>query len=279
MYVDMINDVLNYGEVSSPRGNATVEVFTWSGVLTNPRARIVANPARELRLGYAAASVAWNLAQRDDQDILWWNPMGKFVLDNSDGRFYGANYGQRIWPYLMEAIELLKLDADTRRAWVPVWQPRDLVQLHGALPEPYGFYSREGNDVPCTLGFQLRIERESLNMQVVMRSQSLGVFAYDVFFFTVLQELLANTLQLELGETWWVCNSLHFYEKERIRRLEELLYKPPHDSGVMQPLHYDLDTAAIQYESSMKTIMEGWEVLSPDPLEQLMLDGVPREKV
>src|SRR6476469_3394817 len=115
MLAGIIADVYNCGIKGEARGRKFLEYPCWSGTLVNPRARVVQNEVRQLRPGYNAASVAWNLAQRDDVDsICWWNEKGRAISD--DGKtFHGANYGQRMIDELREAIELIRLDPGTRR--------------------------------------------------------------------------------------------------------------------------------------------------------------------
>ena len=287
----MLEDVKGQGQATDPRGNGTLEVLGWQGMLNNPRARLQRNPIRDLRNGYAAASVAWNLAERNDPSILYWNPNGKWILENDE--FYGANYGQRLLPYLHEAMYILTADPSSRRAWVPIWTPQDLIDLEGR-----GMYSRDGKDVPCTLGFGLRLTsgmngpNSKLDFHVVMRSQSIGVAPYDLFFFTVLQELVANTMDKDLGRTFWSCNSLHYYDNEATQRLAELDWyhakrfkqNAAIDAQFIQLMqrpmdHIDLTLgeATSKWPQFMDGIMSNLDVEATDPLERLMLSGKPRE--
>lgn len=282
-------DVFSHGHRSSPRDQLTLEVLGWSAKLVHPRARVVKNPAREVRHGYCAASCAWNLGMRDDlASIEWWNPNGRFIAE--EGKFYGANYGQRWADPLEEAMLLMSDDPDTRRAWVPIWRPSDLESG----------YSRVGKDVPCTLGFGLRTTNDKLDLQVVMRSQSLSILPYDVFLFSVLQELVANTMGLEMGALYWCCNSLHVYlsrEYATNRATYEWYRDATHFEGAikadvyreyqkqMDPLDLDLSEATMKWPAMMDLCMSSKEAArglenerrqSPrdfDPVMSMMLTG------
>lgn len=276
----MLHDCETMGDEASPRGYGTRELLGWSAVLLNPRDRLSQNKARDLRVGYAAAHVAWNLRQGNDDSILFWNPNGRWI-QHEDLTFYGANYGQRIWHYLHEAMHLLQEDTATRRAWVPIWKPEDMIDRFNQ-----SFYSRKGKDVPCTLGFGLRNVQGSLDMEVVMRSQSIGVAAYDLFLFTTLQELVANTLDLDLGVLRYHALSLHYYLNEP-QRMEELQWYRDNlefESKPMRKIDRDIEGATEAWCQAEELIRLGGpdEVSSTDlsgyhdEMIQLMIDGYPR---
>lgn len=290
LYCDTLDDAFatalgscgGFGSSISPRGMPTHDLLSVVFVLSDPRARLIYAPDRDMRYGYAAASVAWNLASMDDvETICWWNPNGRRMSD--DGHtFYGANYGQRFMPYLQEAIELLRQDNDTRRAWVPIWHPRDLVDW--GTPGGVEHYSREGKDVPCTLGFGLRILEGMLHMQVVMRSQNVwGVMPYDVFLLSVLQELIANTVDVPLGTLHWAMLSCHLYDRDYDAASKvvdwhrtSMAMNLPKPS--MEPIRLRLDEAMVRYPESMRAIMTGEDCSHAlDPVEKMMWEGRPRE--
>lgn len=220
MWEDMLRRCKG-GARSAPRGMGTKEIIGYTGTVTNPAARILQCPGGTRRRGYAAASVGWNLMQRQDVDsICWWNPNGRKISD--DGTvFLGANYGMRFDPYLAEAMNVLRHDTHSRRAWVPIWMPTDMLNPAMESFHGRGSYSIWGRDVPCTIGFGLKIDTPNeesgpiLDMHVVMRSQSAyGVFPYDWYLFSVLHELIANQLGTRPGWITWHCMSLHVYDRE-----------------------------------------------------------------
>lgn len=286
MAVSMCTEIFADGRVSDARGQRTYDLKGWSGVLTNPGSRIMHNPVRGLRKGYAAASVAWNLGMRDDVDsICRWNPNGRRISDDGE-TFFGANYGQRMMPYLREALQLLSADPGTRRAWVPIWTPQDLWDGDVEVPDDDDVYSREGKDVPCTLGFGLSLDVAPdrpaiLDMEVVMRSQAAwGVFPYDLYLFSVLQELCANELSAITGDLAWHCLSAHIYERELewvtqgMKAAEDLTLGPP-----MEAIPVTLGEALVQYprvfDDLLRDRVEALRVYGAqaDPVIGQMLDN------
>lgn len=256
-------------ESTVARGRERLGGGPWLGTLEEPRARLVANPVRGIREGYPAASVAWNLGLRDDVDsICWWNPHGVKISDDGE-TFYGANYGQRFMPYLEEAMRLIRDDPGTTRAWVPVWRPEDMIDhtfpemYAGSPPRRSTYYSRDGKDVPCTLGFGLHVRQffgsSLLDMEVVMRSQSAwAVFPYDLYLFTVLQELIANELGLGLGVTHWMAVNAHVYvTEEHWAKRGVKAYEEDREAGgewearVHGPISLTLGEAMVAYPEMM----------------------------
>jgi hypothetical protein len=278
LFKDMLDECVQ-GQFTAPRGMGTRDVAGYLARVMNPRARRVLNPVRDVRLGYPAASVAWNLALRNDVDgICWWNENGRRVSDDGS-TFHGANYGQRWDRPLSWAINLLRKDPDTRRAWVPIYD----WQKDGHL------YSASGNDVPCTLGFGLRLasrqsKHDSLDMSVIMRSQSAyGVFPYDFYLFAVMQELIANSLGVRLGQIFWHCLSLHVYDRELDGVTEARKW---YDDSVGSPQYrtmhvempaitYTLEQAKTRYHQCFQEVMDSKDIglwRADQPVDPVMLE-------
>lgn len=70
-------------------------------------------------------------------------------------------------------------------------------------------------EAPCTAALQFIRRRERLHMIAMMRSNDayLG-FPHDVFCFTMIQELIARSLGIRLGEYHHFATSLHLYETD-----------------------------------------------------------------
>lgn len=128
-----------------------------------------------------------------------------------------------------------------------------------------------------------------------MRSNSVGVLPYDLFLFSVLQELVANELEMDLGTLMWTANSMHVYVKEMDQRVAELnwyrdgqhkqygqIAAERYKSIVepMQPLTITLSEARKIYPNQMDTLSRvGPEVTLQDidEITVLMVLGYPRE--
>jgi hypothetical protein len=155
---------------------------------------------------------------------------------------------------------------------VPIYEPDDSFMDEGT------------SNMPCAIGFGLRIISNRLVLQTVMRSQSLyGVFPYDVFLFTTLQELIANELGLELGWYEHFMLSAHVYQHE-LKAVKELEGVKP-SNAVMAPICRGYFEARDRWTDILDFLTPGRE--SPeesdlfhageDPIEQMMIDNRPTQ--
>ncbi|MEU8617230.1 thymidylate synthase [Streptomyces sp. NPDC048623] len=200
------------GESVSPRGMATREVLDVHMRLTRPRARLLyAPPSRILNPAFAVAETVWILSGSDEPWIFDYNAKLRQYAD--DGVLRGA-YGPRMRKWtgtvdqLARVVEILKEDPDSRRA---------LIQLYDPARDAAGH-----KDVPCTLGFRFYLRDGRLHMSTTMRGQDVWIgMPYDLFFYTVLHELVAGWIGAELGDFHHHVGSLHIYENH-LAQAEEL---------------------------------------------------------
>ena len=195
------------GRRVAPRGMPTVELLGAHLRLRDPRRRLVdLPPARIVNPAFAVAETVWILSGSDASWIYLYNQRLVDYADN--GRLLGA-YGPRLrrWrgvtgepvDQLNQVRCVLLQDLDSRRAVVHLFDPARDFGGH--------------KDVPCTLGYRFYVRGGRLDMHTTMRSQDLWLgFCYDLFAATVLQELLAGWLGVELGEYHHHVDSLHLYE-------------------------------------------------------------------
>jgi thymidylate synthase len=193
--------VTSFGDQVSPRGMGTSEILGAHLRLTQPRRRFVdLPPLRQLNPAFAIAEALWILSGSDDAWIFQYNRALTRYAD--EGVLRGA-YGPRMrrWngiDQLDGARRLLQRDPDTRQAVIQLYDP--------------GRDTRGHKDVPCTLSYRFYLRRGRLHMHTTMRSQDLWLgFPYDVFTNTLIQELLAGWLGVELGEYHHHIDSLHLY--------------------------------------------------------------------
>ena len=266
-FFDVVAEVYSSGRRNMARGMTNIESTSKTFVLSDPRNRVIDLPSRPIRHAYNAASVCYNMALRDDvASICRWNPNGNRISDDGT-TFYGANYGQRWDSYVEEAMYILSKDPDSRRAFVPIWAPKDLV-------DDSNKYSREGKDVPCTIGFALRIIDGALVMQTIMRSQSIvGVMCYDVFLFTALQEMIAKEMNLQLGWYEHHMMSAHIYDRE-LDIVENVLAEgQPKEPMPMPPLRYSYSAAKSIYPLAYNAMLnDGVDELT----DEMMSDPIIR---
>lgn len=212
-YLDEILRKL-YGELS--KSTDTFEASKGKGldllgqkiVLKDPRARISATATRRILIS-ALAEFCWYMSGSADLDFI------RFYIENyppteASGSLREA-YGPRLkgtgeFGYnidqISRVIEILRKKPDTRRAVMTFLESSDL--------EP------SQQEAPCTISLQFIRRRGRLHLITMMRSNDayLG-FPHDVFCFTMIQELVARSLGIQVGEYHHFSTSLHLYETNR----------------------------------------------------------------
>ncbi len=199
LYVALISQVMDHGEESSPRGELTREVRPFVFQLTNPLNRLVTLKGRKLNKAFALVeglqfvagiSDAWQ-QRRFNSNIEKW-------VDQSTGEIE-APYGPLTRKQVDYVVGLLTRDPDSRQAVMSIY--------HGPS------HQREMLNVPCTCTLQFFIRNGVLELTVYMRSNDLWWGTpYDVFQFTLMQELIATALGIPMGTYTHVAGSGHLYE-------------------------------------------------------------------
>ncbi|WP_405657805.1 thymidylate synthase [Streptomyces sp. NBC_00079] len=205
LFTEAVRATAEHGRPVSPRGMTTRELLGVHLTLTRPRARLLhLPPARILNPAFAAAETVWHLLGSDAPWIFDYNSRLRRYAD--DGFLRGA-YGPRMrrWggriDQLAEVIRTLRTDPDSRRAVIQLYDPSLDAAGH--------------RDVPCTLGFRFQLRQGRLNMSTTMRSQDVWLgLPYDLFFATVLHELMAGWVGADLGAYHHHVDSLHLYETD-----------------------------------------------------------------
>ncbi|MDB4916368.1 MAG: thymidylate synthase [Gemmatimonadetes bacterium] len=195
--------LLHEGEPVAPRGAATRELLGFTFRLTNPRARRIALPARQWKESLAVGELCWHLSQSDLVDVIsYYTPTWARFSDDGK-RISSSCYGRRIFggpiSQWERARETLKNDAATRRAVLTLVDPS--ADAIGA------------KDVSCITSIQFLVRNGALDAITTMRScDVIWGLCYDVYFCTMLQELMAVELGVELGTYHHFAGSLHLYE-------------------------------------------------------------------
>lgn len=200
----ILNALEMHGIESSPRGMKVKEIINCCITIKNPRDRIISCPERKISMSYAFGELCWYLSGRNDLKMMKY--YSKFMeRGTDDGETLNSAYGYRIFtgkhpliPFNQweNAKRLLKNDHDTRQAIIHLHTPND----------------KKTNDEVCTLNLQFLIRDNKLNMITTMRSNDVVLgFTYDVFAFTMLQEIMANELNVEVGTYYHNAGSMHIY--------------------------------------------------------------------
>lgn len=196
---ELLGHLLENGKVIHPTKGEALELVGAAIELTDPRARVSRSHKRS-RIFSALGELLWYMSGSDNVDFVKYyiSIYPDFAVD---GRVEGA-YGPRLFGpqhRLEDIIQLLRRKPDSRQAVAQIFAHDDLTNV---------------KDVPCTTNLQFFIREGRLDMVTSMRSNDayLGL-PHDIFAFTMIQEMVAIRLGIELGTYKHFVGSLHLYAR------------------------------------------------------------------
>ncbi|WP_199756431.1 MULTISPECIES: thymidylate synthase [Corallococcus] len=188
-----------------PRRKAGKELIGVLLELKNPRARLSRTEKKGVPFS-CLGEFLWYFSGRNDLDFIC-HYVPQYREESDDGKTIHGAYGPRLMGkqgvnQVENVLNLLGTRRDSRRAVIQLFSAEDLA----------GDYK----DIPCTCTLQFMLRRNRLHMLTSMRSNdAFRGLPHDVFAFTMMQEIFARTLKVELGTYKHVVGSLHLYDKDR----------------------------------------------------------------
>lgn len=214
-----------YGEHRQTRnGKALAMRGPFITVFENPKDRVLFSPLRDCNPFFHLMESLWMLAGR--HDVAFPSTFNSNIAQYSDDgiRFSGAyGFRWRKWfdiDQIHAAILRLASDHETRRVVVQMYDARHDIKIE----------ERGGLDIPCNLAitFQVWISEDNppkLDMTVFNRSNDLiwGAYGANVVHMTMLQQLIAEAIDVEVGEYAQVSANTHAYERhfELLKKLAD----------------------------------------------------------
>ena len=184
----------------------TKALFNVGFYLQNPLDNKITNKERNWKEEYAEAEWQWYLS--GDRNIKKLGdiygkvpPIWERMADHKGN--VNSNYG---WQWLRNdqyeyVIDKLKFENDTRHAAISIYDCKENLDYE--------------NDTPCTYAVQFTIINDRLCMSVYMRSNDLWYgFCNDQYCFSMLQKLVADRLNIEVGEYYHYAHNLHLYNNK-----------------------------------------------------------------
>ena len=181
----------------------TKAIFNCGFYMDNPKENYIINEMRNWKPDYAEAEWQWYLS--GDPSI---NKLGeiygkvppiweKMADENNMVR---SNYGWQ-WQrnYQLDYIvNKLKANKQTRHAAISIYDCKE--------------HNTYESDTPCTYAVQFTILNDKLNMSVYMRSNDLWYgFCNDQYCFSMLQQLVAERLNMDIGWYYHHAHNMHIY--------------------------------------------------------------------
>lgn len=196
---------------------ASKEIINFRCSINNARDRILVHPERHWNAVEAVARLTWMIAGSDRlADIAFYQQKVGGFSDNGIS-VPGSNYGMRLVNarpgvnQLEGVINTLSEDLDSRRAATVIWSPEDAV--------------RQSNDIPCAFGTFYHVRGGRLIATTQMRSNNAYLLMpFNVFEFSMLAEIVAASVGVELGPYVHSVASMHIYARDwdRSQKMVEL---------------------------------------------------------
>jgi len=181
----------------------TKALFNVGFYITDPMDNKIINKERDWKLDYAEAEWEWYLS--GDRNIKRLGDLyGKVPeiwkrMANKQGNVM-SNYGWQWYrrDQISHVIRKLRTEPDTRHAAISIYDCKE--------------HEKYKKDTPCTYAIQFTILNKRLNMSVVMRSNDLWYgFCNDQYQFSNLQQLIADSLEIEVGTYYHFAHNMHLY--------------------------------------------------------------------
>lgn len=225
LLIKIFKDLINEQEIfKSSRGEFT-EVFGSMITLNNPLARLSRSESKG-KVFSALGELFWYLSRTNNLEFIKHYISG-IGTESDDNLTIRSGYGERLFglrgnDQINNVITLLKERNSSRRAVIQIFDSDDIA--------------KKFKSIPCTNTLQFIVRSEKLNLLVNMRSNDayLGL-PHDIFTFTMLQEIVARSLGVELGIYKHCVGSLHLYKKH-IGKAEKFLNEGWQNKIAMPPM-------------------------------------------
>jgi thymidylate synthase len=192
-------------EITASRGKLT-ELTGVLLELTNPLARL-SRTERKTHVFSSLGELLWYLSGSNEVAFITYY-VKRYAQESDDGKTIHGAYGPRLlhmegkYNQIANVITLLKNKPTSRRAVIQLFDAADIAEEH--------------KEIPCTCTLQFALRNGHLQMFTYMRSNDAFIgLPHDVFAFTMIQELIARTLNVGLGTYKHAVGSLHLYDSDR----------------------------------------------------------------
>jgi thymidylate synthase len=196
------NRLLKSGNpIESKRGHSK-ELIGVMLELQNPIARLSRTESKG-KVFSGLGEFFWYLSGTNDLEFITYY-LEKYRAESEDGDTVFGGYGPRLTAnrghdQISNVLKLLALKGDSRRAVIQLFNAEDIAENH--------------KDIPCTCVLQFLRRNNHLHMITYMRSNDAFFgLPHDIFAFTMLQEMMANKLNIKLGKYRHAVGSLHLYD-------------------------------------------------------------------
>lgn len=263
LFARTIVDIYDNGKAVTSRGQKTREFHPAMIQLEQPRHRILTIPGRKINPFSCVAEFCWIMGGSNELTYLSYY-LKNAVKFSDDGTTWRAGYGPRLrrWKdrdgseidQFAKCLECFARDIHTRQAVMMVFDPTLDYQV--------------SKDIPCTNWLHFMVRDGALDLNVVMRSNDLmwGWSGVNVFNFTMMQELMACWLGVDVGVYYHMSDSFHLYEDLYPQTLLDLNIPKLKETGLEWDLYSSvqptkMDVLPRQEQSSENGFLRfGWDI-------------------
>ena len=214
--------LLENGQANDGSRGANRELLGVSLRILKPRARISRSEDRGKPFS-AFGELLWYLSGSDALEFI--KPyVGRYAKDAVGGILEGA-YGPRLLRMRGSVDQFASIEAllrdrpHSRRAVIQLFNAEDIATHH--------------KEIPCTTTLQFLLRDGYLHMSVTMRSNDAYFgLPHDVFCFTMIQEMMARRLGVEMGEYYQYAGSMHVYE-DKLENMRAYIEEGVHQTTEM----------------------------------------------
>ncbi|GGN82183.1 thymidylate synthase [Actinoplanes lobatus] len=257
------------------RGKGAVEVPNVSFRLTDPVRRSPYLVARRANIVFNHAEALWYLSGCDDLAMIGYYAPRLEKLSADGIRLTGTAYGPRLFAVddsdgrsqFDRVIDLLRHDPDSKRAAMLVMRPDELI-------DP------DNPDVACTLALQFLLRGGRLHATASMRGNDafIGLLC-DTFSFTMIQELAARRLSVEVGTYTHHVGSMHINVLD-VAKVEAILAETDRAPAPMFPCSEMPDTSPEELDTVLwweQALRLGGTTLTVDAVARIPVSGYWRQ--
>ena len=210
-YRKMLQDVVNLGNIEVVRDRETKEILNSVLEIKQPMKRVMLVPGRRWNPWIAMSEGLWLIAGLDTiKEIEPYNHGIKNFSD--DGHTLNGAYGKRLAKTVLEAVQMLQRDPQSRRVVLPIFWPKDT-----------GYHSL---DIPCNTSLMIKVRDNRLHTVITNRSNDIhwGLFAVNISQFSIFTEAIGVVTGHKLGTQLHMSQSLHVYTDEIGQNITDLMY-------------------------------------------------------
>ena len=176
--------------------------------LERPRTRLSRSETRG-RAFSCLGEFLWYLSGDNQLDFIRYY-IKDYEKESDDRKTVYGGYGPRIFRQrghnqLENVIALLSKQPTSRRAVIQLFDAEDIAG------------KERQSDIPCTCTLQFMLRKDKLHLIASMRSNdAFKGLPHDVFAFTMLQEVVARTLGVDVGPYRQFVGNLHLYDYNEV---------------------------------------------------------------